>query len=189
LRLILAQRSRCERQRRHVEQEHVFDVALSTRALDGRRPRRRLRPGSRPDAAVCDERVRDSTTLGMRSCRRRARVSVNLGHVKRRPSTRLSPADGCASKNLSQSCSISRGQLHRMCFGRCVRRDERQVDVVLPARELRALGPFRLSLMRWSASGCLRQIPPDSFGFVENPIHHWLSQSSPPRCVVAVGRP
>ena len=48
-----AQRLDAERQRRHVEQQHVLDVALQHAALDRRADRNRLVRDSRPCAAPC----------------------------------------------------------------------------------------------------------------------------------------
>ena len=129
-----AQRLDAERQRRHVEQQHVLDVALQHAGLDGGADGDDL---VRIDALVrllAEQLLHD--LLDLRHARHAADQDhlVDLGRADRPASFIAMPArlDRLLHEVIDQRLELGAGELHgQMLRTRRIRRDERQVDLGL----------------------------------------------------------
>ena len=160
-----AQRLDAERQRRHVEQQDVLDLALEHAALDGGADGHDL---VRVDALVrllAEELLHH--LLHLRHARHAADEHdlVDLGGLQAGILERLlARALGLLDQIVDQAFELGARELHRqMLRARCVCRDERQVDLGLRGRRQLDLGLLGGLLQALQGQLVLAQIDAGSF--------------------------
>ncbi|EHK58756.1 putative NAD-specific glutamate dehydrogenase [Mesorhizobium alhagi CCNWXJ12-2] len=139
-----AERLDAERQRRHVEQQHVLDVALQHAGLDRSAERHHL---IRVDALV---RLLAEELLHHFLDFRHARHAADQNHLVDLAclqasilQRRLAGLDRALDEIIHQRLELGAGQLHRQVLrARLIGRDERQVDLGLRGRRQLDLGLF-----------------------------------------------
>ena len=180
-----------QRQRRHVQQQHVVDVAGQHAGLDGRAQGHHL-VGIDPAMRLSAEH-RLHRLLHLRHTRRAAHENhlVDLGRTQTRIFQRLLTGTlGALHQILHQLLELRPAQIHLHVLGTgLVRRDEGQVDLRAPRARQLTLGLLRRFFQPLQGHGVLAQV--DAFGafkFLSDPVDDTLVEIVTPKMGVTVRR-
>ena len=180
-----------QRERRHVQQQHVFDFALEHAGLDGRADRHDFVRVHALVRGLVDQRMRRFDHLRHAGHAADQHQFVDLvGRHARVAQAVLHRRDGALEQVVAQLLHLGAGQLHADVLGPAgVGRDERQVDFINLRAGERDLGLLGLFLDALQGIGLLAQVHAVLLlELVQNPIHDPAVPIVAAQVGVAVGR-